>query len=179
MRHPVIALVVLAVALVLASRPSDAKQAVSARADPRRELLERMIGHWVLRGVIARQQTTHDIDAQWVLDKEYVQIHEVSREKDAAGKPRYEAIVYVVWDPKAGEYACLWLDTTGLDVFPPKGVGHARPEPGRIPFIFEDPDGGTHTTFAYDRAKDAWSWTIDNEAKGTLTPFARVTLTRP
>ena len=71
------------------------------QADPQRALLEKMTGHWVLRGTIAKAQTTHDVDAQWVLDKEYIQIHEVSREKDASGKPAYEAIIHVVWDPKA------------------------------------------------------------------------------
>lgn len=56
--------------------------------DPQRQLLDKLTGHWVLRGTIAKQQTTHDVDAVWVLDKEYVQIHEVSRERDAAGNGR-------------------------------------------------------------------------------------------
>lgn len=152
--------------------------AATQQSDPQRALLDRMTGHWVARGVIAQQQTTHDIDAAWVLDKGYIQIHEVSREKDGAGKPQYEALVHVVWDPKAGEYACLWLDTTGVANFPPGGVGHATPAGDAIPFIFKDATGGIHTTFAYDRARDRWSWTIDNEDGGTLTPFARLTLTR-
>lgn len=146
--------------------------------DPQRALLEKMTGHWVARGTIGKQQTTHDIDAQWVLNKEYVQIHEVSREKDAAGKPQYEAILYVVWDPKAGEVACLWMDTTGAPVFSDAGVGHAKPAGDSIPFRFTDPTGGVNTTFAYDRAKDSWSWSIDNDEKGKITPFARLTLTR-
>src|SRR5262245_45740755 len=81
--------------------------AAFGQTDARRELLDGMTGRWVLRGVIAKQQTTHDIDARWILDKGYVQIHETSREKDAKGKPQYEAIIHVVWDPKAGEYAVL------------------------------------------------------------------------
>ena len=151
---------------------------VPQQPDPQHQLLEKMTGHWVLRGTIAKQQTTHDVDAQWVLDKEYVQIHEVSREKNAAGKPQYEAIVYVVWDAKAKEFACLWMDTTGVAMFPPEGVGHGKAAGDAIPFVFKDPAGDTHTTFTYDRARDAWSWAIDNDDKGKLTPFARVTLTR-
>ena len=158
-----------------ASTPPQPTQSVQQR-----ELLDKLTGHWVLRGTIGKTQTTHDIDARWVLDKEYVELHEVSREKDAAGKPQYEAIVYFVWDPKVGEYACLWLDTTGLAVFPPAGVGHAQPERDKIAFVFKDPDGGgTRNTFSYDRTKDEWSSAIDNESKGgVLTPFARLRLTR-
>ena len=182
MRHIHVSAVALLVLVAAAAAPLAQTQ---ASRDPkytsRRELLDRLTGHWVAQGVIGKQQTTHDIDAKWVLDKEYVQIHEISREKDASGKPQYEAILHVVWDPKAGEYACLWLDTTGIANFPPEGVGHAKPEPAdTIAFVFKDPGGGGDlTTFTYDRAKDAWTWTIDNEARdGKLTPFARLTLTR-
>ncbi len=170
----------LLVALAVAPLSNTAALPQSTPPDPQHALLDKLIGHWLLRGTIGKAQTTHDVEAQWVLDKEYVQIHEVSREKDAAGKPQYEAIIYVVWDPKAGEYAALWMDTTGISVFLPAGVGHAKPDRDRIPFVFKDPDGGgTRNTFAYDRAKDEWSWTIDNESTaGALTPFARVTLSR-
>jgi hypothetical protein len=58
-------------------------------------------------------------------------------------------------------------------------VGHAKPTGDAIHFRFTDPGGGgTNTTFAYDRVKDAWSWNMDNDDKGKITPFARVTLTR-
>ena len=169
---------VLILPLAIAPVRAEPPQARSSSPDSQRELLERMTGHWVLRGTIGKQQTTHDIDAAWVLDKEYVQIHEVSREKNADGKPQYEALIHVVWDPKANEYAALWLDTTGIANFPPEGVGHAKPAHDKMLFIFTDPAGGVQTTFAYDRAKDQWTWNIDNESKGALTPFARLTLTR-
>jgi hypothetical protein len=171
-------LIVLVVFVAFAQPRAEFVQTAASKADSQRELLERLAGRWVMRGVIAKQQTTHDIDARWVLDKEYLQIHEVSREKDAAGKPQYEAIVHVVWDPKAGEYACLWLDTTGIANFPPEGVGHAKPERDKMSFVFKDADGGIHTTFTYDRTANTWSWTIDNDVKGALTPFARLKLTR-
>ncbi len=171
-------LVSLTLALALAPPCGGTARAQPAPADAKRELLDRLIGHWVLRGTIAQQQTTHDIDAQWVLGREYVRVHEVSRERDAAGKPGYEAIVLVVWDPARGEYGCLWLDSTGVAAFPAEGIGRAKPEADRIPFVFGDPDDGIHNTFSYDRAKDEWSWAIDNVSKGVRTPFARVTLTR-
>ena len=50
-----------------------------------------------------------------------------------------------------------------------------------ITFLFKDKDdknGGIHTTFAYNKAADTWSWLIDNESGGKLTSFARVKLTR-
>ena len=176
MRNPLWGLVLI---FTLVSAPlQGALRLQAAQPDPQRELLDKFTGHWVLRGTIAKQQTTHDVDIEWVLNQEYLRMHEVSREKDSAGKPNYEAIVYLVWEPKAAEYACLWMDTTGISLFAQEGVGRAKPAPDKIPFFFKDADGGVRTTFAYDRAKDTWSWTIDNESKGVASPFARVTLTR-
>jgi hypothetical protein len=167
-------------AMMVAINAGAADQAVPATAiqDARHGLLEHLTGHWVMRGTISGKPTTHDVDAQWVLDKEYVQIHEISREKKPDGKPQYEAIIYVVWNHHSQEYACVWMDTTDVASFPPEGVGHAEPAGDRMTFLFKDSDGGIHTTFTYDHAKDGWTWDIDNEAKGTLTPFARLTLTR-
>src|SRR5262245_27376066 len=70
--------------------------------------LSRLVGHWVLEGRIAGKDTTHDVDAEWVLNHLYVRLHEVSREKDAKGKAAYEAIVYVTRYAAADEYAVLW-----------------------------------------------------------------------
>ena len=144
------------------------------------ELLDRMTGHWVMTGTIGKKPTTHDVDVDWVLKREYIRIHEVSRDKDASGGIVYEAWIYIVWDAKKSEYAVMWLDNTAATNFAPEGIGHAKPEGDRIPFIFKDADGsGIHTIFAYDRAKDTWSWTIDNlDQSGKSSSFAKLTLTR-
>jgi hypothetical protein len=164
--------------LIVATAGSGSPAAGSRQIDPQHELLSRMIGHWVMRGTISGQATTHDVDARSMLNEEYVEIQEVSRERDASGKPQYEAMIYLVWNPKVGEYACLWLDTTDVTSFAPEGIGHAKPARDQISLVFTDQDGGIHTTFSYDRSLDRWQWSIDNVLKGALKPFARLTLTR-
>ena len=143
-------------------------------------LLDKMTGHWVMTGMISKKPVTHDVDVDWVLKSEYIRIHEVSREKDKSGGIGYEAWVYIVWDARNSEYAVMWLDNTAATNFAAEGVGHAKPDGDRIPFVFKDADGsGIHTTFAYDRARDRWSWTIDNVDKsGKPSRFATLTLTR-
>jgi len=150
-----------------------------AQGLPPDSLLDRLIGHWVLRGTIARQSTTHDVTFDWMLRREYVQMHEVSRERDVNGNPAYEAIVLFGRDPRSGEYACLWLDNTGAGAFDPAGTGRGRVAGDSIPFLFHyTKTTGFHTTFVYSRAKDSWEWHMDNDSLGVRRPFARVTLTR-
>jgi hypothetical protein len=165
-------LVLLGVALLaLSGAPQQ-----GALQDP---LLDRMIGTWVLQGTITGQKTTHDLVAEWVLGHEYVRLHEVSRETGAAGQPAYEAIVFIGWDRALGQYACLWLDSTGGGGLNGQAIGHARRGGSEIAFLFKGQDGSLfHTTFAYDKTSDTWQWLMDGEERGQLQPFARLKLTR-
>lgn len=150
-----------------------------AQALPSDSLFDRLIGHWVLRGTIARQATTHDVTFDWVLGREYVQMHEVSRERAANGTPAYEAVVLFGRDPRSGDYACLWMDNTASTAFDPAGTGHGAVTGDSVTFTFHYTQAtGFHTTFAYDHATDSWQWHMDNDSAGVRRPFARLTLTR-
>jgi hypothetical protein len=142
-------------------------------------LFPRLIGHWVLRGTIAGKQTVHDVTFEWLLGREYVQMHEVSRERAPNGTRAYEAVVLFGRDPATGEYASMWLDNTAAAAFPPEGTGHGSVVGDSIPFLFRyTATTSFHTTFVYDRSKDSWQWHMDNDSSGVRRPFARVTLTR-
>ena len=143
------------------------------------ELLDHLAGQWVLQGTIGGKQTTHDVRVDWVLKREYLRLHEVSREKDAKGDPAYEAIVFVSWEPTTQEYACLWLDSTAGGGLSGKGIAHGKKSGDSIPFLFTiSSSDAIHNTFVYDRAVDTWKWLIDNESNGKSERFADVRLSR-
>lgn len=152
---------------------------LAAQSLPADSLFDRLVGSWVLRGTIARRQTIHDVTFTWLLGREYVQMHEVSRERAADGNPAYEAVVLFGRDPQSGEYGALWLDNTGTSAFDPRGTGHGAVAGDSIPFLFTySATDAFHTTFVYDRARDGWEWHMDNDSAGVRRPFARVALTR-
>jgi hypothetical protein len=142
-------------------------------------LLGHLIGRWVLRGHMAGKDVVHDVTFTWVLGGEYVEMHEISRERTAARTPQYEAIVYLVHDPHTKEYGALWLDNTDYNAFLPAGQGHGFAAGDSIPLIFTySSTDRVHTTFVYDRRTDTWEWNMDNEDARGRRPFARVKLTR-
>ena len=150
-----------------------------AQSPQRDSLLSRLTGHWVLRGPMAGKDVVHDVTFQWVLGGEYVEMHEVSRERTSAGTPAYEAIAYLVRDPHTHVYAALWLDNTDYNAFYPAGVGRGVAVGDSIPLVFTDSSASRfHNTFVYNRAADSWAWHMDNENARGRRPFARVTLTR-
>ena len=143
------------------------------------ELLDHLAGTWVLQGTIAGKPTTHDVEAAWVLNREYLQMHEISREKNGNGGAAYEAIVYLSWDAKAQQYTCLWLDSTAGGGLSAEGLAHGNQAADSIPLVFTiSPSDQIHTTFHYDKTADSWQWLIDNVENGKTRGFANVTLRR-
>ncbi len=159
--------------------PVFTASALSAQSLPPDSVFDRLAGSWVLHGTIARQETTHDVRFEWVLGRSYLQMHEVSRERNAAGGAAYEAVVMFGRDPRTGQYACVWLDNTGTSAFDPAGTGRGFVAGDSLPFLFGyDSLTSFHTTFVYDRRRDTWEWHMDNDSAGVRRPFARVTLRR-
>ena len=152
---------------------------LGAQAVQRDSLLNHMVGSWVIRGRMAGKDVVHDVTFQWVLGGEYLEMHEVSRERTPAKAPAYEAIVYLVHDPHTKEYGALWLDNTDYNAFLAPGQGHGVAAGDSIPLIFTySATDRVHTTFAYYRATDTWEWHMDNEDARGRRPFARVKMTR-
>lgn len=161
-----------------------AAQTPLAHGAVRDALLDHFAGRWVLTGTIAGRATTRDVTAEWVLGDRYLRVHQVARERDAAGAPTYQADVYIGQDPATHERTCVWLDSTpgGVDAQSLGRAPAAAASGDSVPFLFRYNDGSRmHTTFIYDRTRDVWTWRLDEEPPGTpdvRQPFARVTLTR-
>ena len=144
-------------------------------------LLDRLAGNWVLSGKLAGRETTHDISADWALNRGYLRIHEISREKAPSGAAFYEAIIFISYNAKTDDYTCLWLDSTSNEGLVTEGFGHAKRSENSLPFVFRDANGQVsfENTFMYDPALNSWKWIMDNVEMGKRKPFGRVTLVKP
>ena len=167
MKHAIIALIILMASVATAQQPPLASP-----------LLDHLSGHWVLRGSIAGKPTTHDVDAEWIIQHHYLRLHEVSRERDAKGQPKYEAMIFVGWIDTAKTYTCVWLDVYGGSSI--QSIGAAELRENELPFIFKDEKGeiSFRNDWVYDPKAKSWAWQMDNVENGVNKPFGRVTLTR-
>ena len=158
-------------------RSGPVQNSVTPKSD---SVLEKLEGEWVMTGTVGGEEVTHDVYVDRILKRQYVRIHELSREKDPDGEPAYEAWIHIVWDQENAEYVVMWLDNTATTNFAPEGVGHGKPVGDRIPFVWKSADGsGIHNTFKYDRTSETWTWEIDNVDKSDKSSsFARLTLKR-
>ena len=141
-------------------------------------LLDHLAGKWVMQGTLGKQPVSHDFGAEWVLQHHYLRFHEVSREKNDKGEPQYEAMVFIGWNEKTKQYACVWMDVYGGAT--PESIGLATPKENQLAFVFTDEHGETSftNTFIYDPKTNAWENRLDNVVKGEAKPFARFNLTK-
>jgi hypothetical protein len=165
-------LVVLAACAHTTGSAPQTASTVSAPSSRPHALLDRLVGRWVLTGTIAGQSTTHDVEASWVLQGNYVRL----RETGDNGLPLYEATVFIGWLESANHYVCFWFDNTGVasgDV-----TCSAPDAQDVIAFEFRDAQGAlTFTnTFLYHPDSDTWEWRLDNIRDNSAAPFARVSL---
>lgn len=143
-----------------------------------RELLGKMVGTWELRGEIAGEPTVHDVQADWALERSYVRISEISRERDEHGRPLYEAIIFVGWLESENRFVCFWFDNT--EVANGRVTCSAPHAADTLPFEFRNADGGLIflNTFSYARADDTWQWRMENISGEQRDTFGLVTLRR-
>ncbi len=70
-------------------------------------LLDKMVGHWTLSGTMVGRPATHDVDVEWVMNHQFLRIHEV----DKAGG--YEAMPMIGYDNTSERYVAHWIDVFG------------------------------------------------------------------
>lgn len=166
----VIAFVLCAVAL--AQEPLDGPK--RPMQDP---LLDQMTGSWKLTGRIAGQPADHSIDAEWVLNHQFLRIHEKSNTAAKDGSA-YEAIIFVGYDNASERYLVHWIDIFGGRFS--ETLGYGKRDGNAIRLTFEYSDGPFHTSFVWDSQAKSWRWEMDTKgADGKWKEFGRMTLSRP
>jgi len=146
-------------------------------AEWRDDLVEHMVGTWKLEGKVMGRVAHHEVQAEWVLNHQFLRIHE----KTDAGAPdsekRYEATWFLGYDPISERYVLHLLDVFGGRYS--ETLGYATRDGNAIRFVFEYSDGPFHTTFRWSPGMDTWQWILEQKDKdGKWTNFADLNLTR-
>jgi hypothetical protein len=94
------------VVLIALARSAPAQ---GAAAPPPMPPLERLVGRWTMKGTVRDQPVTYRLDAAWVLQRRFVELHMVDAEHTPA---KYEARVFIGADTVKGGLLAHWLDTS-------------------------------------------------------------------
>lgn len=141
------------------------------------ELVDRMAGKWTMTGPVMGGTAHHDVDAEWVLDHQFLRITEKTAESAAASERRYEAIWFLGYDSTSERYVLHLVDVYGGRFS--ETLGYGVRDGNAIRFVFEYPDGPFHTTFQWSPETNSWQWLMTQKDKvGKWTTFADLKLIR-
>jgi hypothetical protein len=141
------------------------------------EFISNLAGSWRMSGTILGRAVNHTVEAQWVLNHQFLQIHENSLDAPTKGEPAYEAIVMIGYDNASERYVAHWNDIYGGRFS--ETLGYGTKSGNQIEFVFEYPDGPFHTTFRWLPDKKQWQWLMrTKDSSGKWADFANVTLVR-
>lgn len=146
-------------------------------AEWRDDLVDRMTGSWKMGGPVMGHDAHHEVEAEWVLNHQFLRIHEKTASDAPAAERKYDAIWFLGYDPISERYVLHLLDIFGERFS--ETLGHGTRDGNTIRFTFEYPDGPFHTTFRWSPEKDSWEWLMEQKDKdGKWTSFADLTLMR-
>jgi hypothetical protein len=141
------------------------------------DLVDRMAGAWKLQGPVMGRPGHHDVEAEWVLNHQFMRIHEKSSADAPSDEHRYEATWFLGYDPISERYVLHLLDVFGARFS--ETLGYGTRTGNAIHFVFEYPDGPFHTTFQWSPETNGWEWLMEQKNKeGKWIQFADLKLTR-
>jgi len=139
------------------------------------DLLDKLAGSWKLTGTIAKQRAEHSVEAEWLLDHQFLRVHEKAMGAPSTASQPYEAMVFIGYDNASDRYVAHWLDIFGGRTSETLGYGTRKGD--ALEFVFEYPDGPFRTVFRWMPESRGWQWTMrQKDQAGQWTTFGEMTL---
>jgi hypothetical protein len=130
--------------------------------------LDKFVGDWhVERKFGSGRMAENAVYVEWVLDHQFLELHY----RDIATPPKYEAMVFIGYDPGDQRYICHWIDSFGGE-FSALGFGKIDRERHAIEFTFNYKDGPFTNKFSFDPATKTWTSLMRQKDKGEWKLFA-------
>lgn len=143
----------------------------------RDDLVDHMAGTWKLDGQVMGRDAHHEVQADWILNHQFLRIHEKTDSRAPSSERPYEALWFLGYDPVSERYVVHLIDIFGGRFS--ETLGYGARDGNAIRFVFEYPDGPFHTTYRWSPEKDTWQWLMEQKDKdGKWSTFADLRLTR-
>jgi len=137
-------------------------------------LLNALRGQWEMQGTVMGKPVRYWAQGQRVLDGGFLRLHLV----DVVSPPKYEAMIFPGYDPKAKDYIAHWLDRFGAGGARVVGTGSRDGE--RLVFVYPYPEGAFRNTFTWYPASNSWTLLLEaQQSDQHWATFASYTLVRP
>jgi hypothetical protein len=120
------------------------------------DLINHLAGSWKLEGKVVGNNAHHDVQADWVLNHQFLRIQERTAANAPATERRYDSIWYLGYDPISERYVLHLMDTFGGQYS--ETLGYGTRDGNQIKFVVEYPDGPFQNTYRWNAEENCWHW---------------------
>ena len=119
----------------------------------------------------------HTLQAEWVLNHQFLRMHEQTSAAAPKDEHSYEAIWFLGYDAVSERYVLHLMDVFGTRFS--ETLGYGVRDGNKIRFVFEYPDGPFHTTYIWNPDSGIWEWLMEQKrSDGKWSSFADLTLVK-
>ena len=141
------------------------------------EFVDHLTGNWKIEGQVLGREAHHEVAAEWVLNHQFLRLHEKTLASAPVSESRYEAIWFLGYDSTSERYVLHLFDIFGTRYSEILGFGTR--DGNSIRFVFEYPDGPFHNTYRWFPDNGSWQWLLEEKNKqGKWITFADFKLTK-
>jgi hypothetical protein len=175
-RNPMKTILPIVLLMALPAILMSSSSAAQSAAGWQDSFADHLTGTWKVEGKIVGRDVHHEVNAEWVLNHQFLRIHEKTAANAPAAEKPYEAIWFLGYDETSERYVLHLLDIFGARFS--ETLGYGTRAGSELRFIFEYPDGPFHTTFRWSPETASWQWMLEQKDKdGKWTSFADLKLT--
>ena len=135
--------------------------------------LNRLQGQWTMQGTIQGQPARYRAVGERTLNNGFLKLHLL----DVGKPPKYQADVYIGFDPTAHDFVVHWLDQFGAAGARVVATGARTGD--QLVVTFPYAEGAFRDTLTWVPATRSWRLVLESQSKpGTWSTFASYELTR-
>lgn len=122
------------------------------------DLLEHLVGKWDVSATVYGQKFTLDREAEWVLNHQYLRIHEKSREVIPWLKTPFERTIFIGYNHLKKRYLVYELTVHGGDgPIEPEGFSYGERTGNELKVVLKlSPGVLIHQRFTWDAESGSW-----------------------
>jgi hypothetical protein len=141
------------------------------------EFLNKLVGSWSLTGNMGSTGLKQKVNARWVIQGQFLEVHCMDEGSVTQSQPLYEAVYMLGYDSQTKEYSMHLFDTFGASFAQTVGVGKRHGD--SVEFLFEYPSNLFSNTFTWHQETGEWEMLLrQKEENDNWKVFAKKTITR-
>jgi hypothetical protein len=118
------------------------------------DLLDHLVGRWDITGIVHGNPSKQTLEAEWVLNHQFLRIYEKSVENVAGTNVPYEGVFFIGYDATSKRYVAHLMNVFGGRDSEGFGLGERSGE--EIKFVFKNLDAAVANRFIWEAESKTW-----------------------